>query len=58
MAEEIIREIKWTDSARISFHKIIEYILREWSEREVEKFIASSDTNLSVLEFKTKPREI
>ena len=49
MAEEIIREIKWTDTARISFHKIVEYILREWSEREVEKFIASATELLSTL---------
>jgi len=41
MAEEVIGEILWTDSAKKSFNKIIEYLETNWTEREVSKFILS-----------------
>jgi len=44
MAEEIaVEEILWTDSARITFHKIIEYIRRTWTEKEAEAFVNRSN---------------
>lgn len=39
MAEEVIGEILWTDSAKTSFSKIIDYLHTEWTEKEVGKFI-------------------
>jgi len=40
MAEEIVvEEILWTDSAKITFHKIIEYLRRTWTEKEAEAFV-------------------
>lgn len=39
MAEEIVREILWTDSAKITFNNIVEYLRREWTEKEIEKFV-------------------
>jgi len=39
MAEEVVREILWTDSAKISFSKIIDYLRQRWTEKEVEKFV-------------------
>jgi plasmid stabilization system protein ParE len=49
MAEEIVGEILWTDSANKSFSKIIEYLDKNWTEREVRKFINDTLTLLSNL---------
>ena len=39
MAEEIVLEILWSDSAKVSFNKIVDYLRKEWTDREVEKFV-------------------
>ncbi len=49
MAEEIVQEIQWTDSAKFTFNKIIEYLRREWTEREVENFVTRLKEMLSTL---------
>jgi plasmid stabilization system protein ParE len=49
MAEEIVSEIQWTDSAKITFSKIVDYLHREWTEKEVEKFVNRTDDMLSTL---------
>lgn len=49
MAEEVVREIVWTDSAKITFNNIVEYLRREWTEREVEKFVNSTKEMLATL---------
>jgi plasmid stabilization system protein ParE len=49
MAEEIVQEIQWTDSAKITFNKIVEYLRKEWTEREVEKFVSRTTEMLSTL---------
>lgn len=49
MAEEIVTEIFWTDSAKSSFDKIVEYLRREWTEREVAKFVNRTVDMLSTL---------
>lgn len=43
MDEEVIEEILWTDSAKSSFSKITEYLYKEWTEKEVEKFISATN---------------
>ncbi len=40
---EVVPEILWTDSAKSSFSKIIEYLRKEWSETEVDKFLTRVD---------------
>lgn len=35
MAEEIVIDIRRTESAKISFYKIAEYLKREWSENQI-----------------------
>ena len=47
MAKEVIGEILWTDSAKISFSKIIEYLHKEWTEKEVSKFVNETFSLLS-----------
>lgn len=42
MAEEVIKEIIWTDTAKLTFDNIVEYLRKEWTEREVQKFIAAT----------------
>ena len=49
MAEEIELEIFWTDSAKISFGKIVDYLQKAWTDREVEKFVNRTDEWLSTL---------
>lgn len=49
MTEESVQEILWTDSARISFEKIIAWLQQEWSEKEVDKFIRRTEEMLSAL---------
>ena len=45
MAEEIIQEVLWAESAKISFNRIVEYLKKEWTEKEVTKFINSTRDN-------------
>jgi plasmid stabilization system protein ParE len=49
MAEEVIEYVIWTDSARFSFNSIVEYLVKEWSEKEMKNFIESTNKMLSVL---------
>ncbi|HVY73901.1 MAG TPA: hypothetical protein VG890_03670 [Puia sp.] len=49
MAEEVVKEILWADSAKLTFNNIVEYTRKEWTEREVEKFINSTAEWLSTL---------
>ncbi len=49
MVEIIVEEIRWTDSARSSFDKIVEYLKQNWTEREIEKFIKRTSEVLSTL---------
>jgi plasmid stabilization system protein ParE len=54
VAEEIvIEDIFWTDSAKKSFNKIVEYLNTNWTEREVGKFI--NDTQYLLSNLKRQP---
>jgi len=39
MAEEVDPEIFWTPAAQKSFKKIVDYLEKNWTEREVGNFI-------------------
>ena len=48
MAEEVVvEEFQWTPSARITFHKIVEYLRTNWTEKEVINFINKTNELLS-----------
>ena len=49
MAEEVVGEILWTDTAKTSFNKIIEYLQSEWTDKEVGKFVNQTVNFLSNL---------
>jgi plasmid stabilization system protein ParE len=49
MVEEIVKEVLWTDAGKDSFNAIIEYLDREWTEKEIEKFIWQTNQMLSKL---------
>jgi len=49
MVEEVVPEIYWTNSAKITFTKIVDYLRHEWSEREVEKFVNRTTEVLATL---------
>jgi plasmid stabilization system protein ParE len=49
MVEEVMREILWTDSAKLTFNNIVEYLHKEWTQKEVEKFINTTTVWLSTL---------
>ena len=39
----MVKEIKWTPEAVESFRRVIEYLLGNWTEREVENFVTATD---------------
>jgi plasmid stabilization system protein ParE len=39
----MVKEIRRTAEAADSFNRIMEYLLREWSENEVENFVSATD---------------
>ncbi|WEK36268.1 MAG: type II toxin-antitoxin system RelE/ParE family toxin [Candidatus Pseudobacter hemicellulosilyticus] len=49
MAEEVIEEVLWTDSAKLTFSKIVDYLSEEWTEREVGNFVKHVNDMLSAL---------
>ncbi len=49
MTADAVQEILWTDSAKISFHKIIAWLRQQWTEKEVDKFIQRTEEMLYVL---------
>lgn len=50
MAEIMVDEILWTDSAKLSFSKIVQYLKDNWSEREIEKFVKRTSGVLLTLQ--------
>lgn len=49
MAEEVVDEVLWTSTAKRSFHSIMEYLEKEWSDKEIAKFIRETETFISAL---------
>ena len=49
MAEIIVEEILWSDSAKFSFSKIVEYLEENWNEKETGKFVKRIAELLSAL---------
>jgi plasmid stabilization system protein ParE len=49
MAEVKIEEILWTDSAKLSFRNIIDYLNKNWSEREINIFVKRTQDVLATL---------
>ena len=50
MTPVIATEILWTDSAKFTFQKIIDWLDEEWSEKEVNKFILRTEEMLFTLQ--------
>lgn len=50
MAEIIVEEILWTDNAKLSFNKIVQYLKEYWTEKEIEKFVQRTSEVLSTLQ--------
>jgi plasmid stabilization system protein ParE len=46
--------IKWSDEAQSTFDNNIDYLMREWSEREIINFIKQTDIKL--LNIKSNPK--
>ena len=49
MDEEIVPEILWTPRAADSFNRILAYLQKEWSDKQVEQFIATTTEFLAKL---------
>ena len=45
----MVIKIQWTDEAKITFDNIVNYLEREWSEKEVKKLIAKSNNVLELI---------
>ena len=50
MAEEIVIQIFWSDSAKKSFQKIIAYLEKEWSKKEAATFVRRVSAMLSTIQ--------
>jgi plasmid stabilization system protein ParE len=53
MAEEIVLQIVWTNSASASFGNIVDYLLQKWTDKEVTKFV--QQTNEMLFKLKRYP---
>ncbi len=49
MVEEVIDKVKWTPAAQATFNNIVQYLVKEWSEKEVQQFINNISIFLSAL---------
>jgi plasmid stabilization system protein ParE len=49
MRRKVEVEIYWTGKAQQSFDKIIDWLKKEWSDREADKFIQRADLFLATL---------
>ena len=49
MAEEVVQHILWTDSAKKSFNKIVNYLQKHWSEKEVAQFVNRTSAMIATL---------
>ncbi len=49
MAEEVVKEVLWTDLAKFSFDSIIDYLHTTWTEREVRQFVTKTSTLIATL---------
>jgi len=43
-------EVSWSDEAKKTFENNIEYLLKEWTEREIKRFIQQTDYVISRLQ--------
>jgi len=42
-------EIIWSNKARTSFLKVIDYLNSEWTQREVERFVRITDSHILLI---------
>lgn len=54
MAEIVVDQILWTDSAKLCFHKIVKYLKDNWTEREIERFVKGTTEVLPTLQCSLK----
>ncbi len=47
--EEEVRTVLWSETAKKSFAGIIEYLEKEWSEKEIQKFLTRTEEVLNLL---------
>ena len=47
--DDIIEEIIWSDSAKISFEQIINYLKKNWTKKEIDTFLNRTEEVLSTL---------
>lgn len=51
MAEKIIKEVFWTESAKNSFSKMISYLEATWTEKEIKRFIDRTNEIIDLIEY-------
>lgn len=49
MADEVVEKVLWTDTAKTSFNNIVEYLKKEWTDKEIEKLIKQTQAFISTL---------
>lgn len=49
MIGEVVEDIVWSDSAKMSFDKIIDYLEKNWTKKEIEIFLNRTEEVLFTL---------
>jgi plasmid stabilization system protein ParE len=44
------KEVVWSDSAKISFDRVIAYLEKDWTEREVARFVQRTFNVISLIQ--------
>jgi plasmid stabilization system protein ParE len=50
MMPVVIEQVNWTNSAKKNFAKIIDWLSIEWSQKEVDNFIAKTEKMIATLQ--------
>ncbi len=43
------KEIRWTEESIKTFNSVIEYLQKEWTEKEIENFVKATDRVISYI---------
>jgi plasmid stabilization system protein ParE len=49
MAKELVQTVSWSPGAKTSFHKIIEYLAVNWSQKEIESLLERTEKTIAIL---------
>ena len=45
----MVKEVRWTKRSLDDFHKVITYLKKNWTQKEVDKFIESTEEIVAII---------